>query len=74
MDQRMTATEIKTKLAAVLDAVANGEEIEITRRGHLVARLEPVKRPLALKNRFAGVVVSAASDEELFTTDWKLSS
>ena len=33
--------EAKTDLAALLDRVAKGETIEITRRGRLVARLVP---------------------------------
>jgi prevent-host-death family protein len=34
--------EAKTHLAALLDRVANGETIEITRRGVPIARLVPV--------------------------------
>ena len=36
------AFEAKNKLGALLDWVANGEEVVITRRGKAVARLVPV--------------------------------
>ena len=70
----MTATEVKAKLLALLDEVEKGEEIEITRHGLTVARLSPAKGPHALKGRFAGIAISNASDEELFTTGetWNL--
>jgi prevent-host-death family protein len=38
----MTATELKARVLAVLDDVATGEEVEITKHGRLVARLVPV--------------------------------
>ncbi|TAK57390.1 MAG: type II toxin-antitoxin system prevent-host-death family antitoxin, partial [Dehalococcoidia bacterium] len=64
----MTATEVKTKLLALLDDIEAGEEIEITRHGKTVARLAPARGPHALRGRFAGIASSAASDDELFTT------
>ena len=68
MIRQLTATEVKAKLLALLDEVENGDEIEITRHGITVARLAPARGPHALKGRFAGIVASAATDEELFTT------
>lgn len=38
------AFEAKTHLSALLDQVAKGEEITITRHGHPVARLVPIGR------------------------------
>lgn len=75
MTRQMTATEVKAKILALLDAVAAGEEIEITKHGRTVARLVPAAGPRALKGRFAGVAMSAAGEEELFTTgaSWDLS-
>ena len=75
MTRQMTATEAKAKILALLDAVAAGEEIEITKHGRTVARLVPAAGPRALKGRFAGVAMSAAGEEELFTTgaSWDLS-
>ena len=39
----MGAYEAKTHLARLLDKVARGESLTITRRGHPVARLVPVE-------------------------------
>ena len=75
MIRTMTATEVKAKILALLDSVAAGEEIEITKHGRTVARLVPAAGSQALKGRFKGVAMSAASEEELFTTgaSWDLS-
>jgi len=64
----MTATEMKAKLLSVLDDVAAGEEVEITRHGRLVARLVPAKGSRGLRGRLEGVAMSAVDDEELFST------
>jgi len=64
----MTATEVKAKILAVLDDVAAGEEVEITKHGRTVARLVPATGPHALRGRCAGVAMTAAHDDELFTT------
>jgi prevent-host-death family protein len=68
MSIMMTATEAKAKLLALLDEVATGEEVQITKHGHVVACLVPARGPQALKGRLAGVAASACADEELFTT------
>ncbi len=68
MTRRMTASEVKAKILGVLDDVAAGEEVEITKHGRTVARLVPANGPKGLKGSLAGVATSAASDEELFTT------
>ena len=68
MTIQMTATEVKAKILSLLDAVAAGQEIEITKHGRTVARLVPAKGPNALKGKLTGVAMSAADDEELFTT------
>ena len=39
------AYEAKTKLSDLLDRVAKGESITITRHGHPIARLVPVAEP-----------------------------
>jgi prevent-host-death family protein len=64
----MTATEIKAKILAVLDDVAAGDEVAITKHGRVVARLVPANGPHALRGRFSGVARSASGDEELFST------
>jgi prevent-host-death family protein len=70
----MTATEAKAKLLALLDEVEAGDEFEITRHGRKVARLVPARGPHSLKGRLAGVAMTAASDEELYSTglSWNL--
>lgn len=75
MTRKMTATETKAKILALLDDVAAGEEVEITKHGRVVARLVPATGPHSLKGKLAGVAVSAADDEELFTTGatWNIS-
>lgn len=74
MTIQMTATEVKTKILALLDSVAEGEEIEITKHGRTVARLVPATGPHALRGRFIGVAMTAADDEEIFSTgeSWDL--
>jgi len=71
---QMTATEVKTRILALLDTVAEGEEIEITKHGRTVARLVPATGPQALRGRFIGVAMTAADDEEIFSTgeSWDL--
>jgi prevent-host-death family protein len=68
MTRTLTATEAKAKLLGLLDDVAAGDEVEITKHGRTVARLVPAARPHSLKGKFAGVAMSAAEDEELFST------
>jgi prevent-host-death family protein len=69
----VTATEAKAKILALLDDVADGQEIEITRHGRTVARLVPAVGPHALKASLAGTAMTAASDDALFTTgaEWE---
>ena len=74
VSRKMTATEAKAKILALLDEVAAGGEVEITKHGRIVARLVPASGPHALKGKFAGIAISAAEDEALFTTGatWSL--
>jgi prevent-host-death family protein len=64
----MTATEVKAKILGLLDEVATGEEIEITKHGRPVARLVPAHGTRTSRGVLAGVAMSAADDEGLFTT------
>lgn len=70
----MTATELKARILAVLDEVAAGEQVEITKHGRTVARLVPAHGPHSLRGRYAGVAISADDEDELFTTGlaWEL--
>lgn len=73
MSKKLTAAE--ARILALLDEVAAGDEVEITKRGRTVARLVPAGGPHALKGTLAGVAMTAAPDEEIFTTGapWDLS-
>jgi prevent-host-death family protein len=42
-----TVAEVKAHLSAILEAVANGEEVVVTKRGKPVARILPEKQNLA---------------------------
>jgi prevent-host-death family protein len=64
----MTATDVKAKILSLLDEVAGGEEIEITKHGRTVARLVPATGSAPLKGRLRGVAMSNAADDELFGT------
>ena len=66
--RKMNATEVKAKILGLLDEVAAGDEIEITKHGRTVARLVPAAGPKALKGRMAGVAMSKVDDEELYST------
>lgn len=68
MVRQMTATEVKAKILGLLDDVADGDEIEITKHGRTVARLVPATGGRSLRGKLAGVAISAADDEALFST------
>ncbi len=65
---QMTATQLKAKILSVLDDVAAGDEVEITKHGRTIARLVPARGPAALKGALVGVAMTAASDESLYST------
>jgi prevent-host-death family protein len=64
----MTATQVKASILALLDEVAAGEEVEITKHGAVVARLVPARGAHALRGAVAGMARSAVPDEGLFGT------
>jgi prevent-host-death family protein len=68
MSKKMTATEVKAKILALLDEAAAGDEVEITKHGRTVARLVPAIGPHTLKGSLIGVAMSAAEDDDLFAT------
>jgi prevent-host-death family protein len=74
MTIKMTATEAKARILALLDDVAAGQEVEITKRGRTVARLVPASGPHALRGSLSGVAMTAGREEDLFATtaDWEL--
>ncbi len=74
MSRKLTATEAKAKILALLDDVEGGDEVEITKHGRTVARLVPATGPHALKSSLAGTAMTAAADQDLFETGaaWEL--
>ncbi|HXW31964.1 MAG TPA: type II toxin-antitoxin system prevent-host-death family antitoxin [Acidimicrobiales bacterium] len=68
MVRQLTATEAKATLLALLDEVAAGDEIEITKHGHTVAKLVPANGPRAPKGTLKGMARTACADSELFST------
>jgi prevent-host-death family protein len=76
MVTQVTATEAKAKLLALLDEVERGAEIEITRRGKVVARLRPARsNPKEIRGMFAGVAWTADPNDDLLSTgvEWETS-
>ena len=71
----MTATELKARILSLLDQVAGGEEVEITKHGRTVARLVPARGPRAVKGSMAGLAKTATEESELFSTEekWEVS-
>lgn len=71
---QMTATEVKARILALLDQVAAGDEVEITKHGRRIARLVPATGPSALRGKLVGAAMSVADDDDLFTTGaaWNL--
>jgi prevent-host-death family protein len=68
VNRQVTATELKATLLAALDDVAGGDEIEITKHGRTVARLVPARGSASLRGLLTGIAVTAADDDELFST------
>ncbi|MDQ3987789.1 MAG: type II toxin-antitoxin system prevent-host-death family antitoxin [Actinomycetota bacterium] len=68
MTRILTATEVKATILALLDDVAAGDEVEITKHGRVVARLAPARGSPPSRGVLADTARSAAADEELFTT------
>ena len=64
----MTATELKATLLSVLDRVTKGEEVEITKRGTVVARLVSAPDARGLRGRLAETARTTGTEEELFST------
>jgi len=68
MTLQVTATEAKATFLRLIDAVAAGEEVEITKHGHTLARLVPARGGRAVKGRFAGRARTVVAENELFNT------
>jgi prevent-host-death family protein len=68
MSKQVTATMAKASILRLLDEVATGEEVEITRHGRPVARLVPAAGARSLKGSFEGLAMTASDEEDLFST------
>ena len=66
---RMTATEAARSFSAVLNRVAAGEEVEVTRSGAPVAVIGPPKARLLSAERFRELMASAPRVDEGFADD-----
>lgn len=70
---QMTATEVKRRILSLLDQVAEGDEIEITKHGRTVAKLVPATGPAVAAGALEGIASSDPDDDLLSTgLDWKL--
>lgn len=61
---RMTATETARSFSEVLNRVAAGEEIEVTRSGAEVAVISPPKSRLISPERFRELIATAPPPDE----------
>jgi prevent-host-death family protein len=66
---RMTATEAARGFSDLLNRVAAGEEIEVTRSGAPVAVIGPVNARLVSAARFRELIASAPRPDEDFVED-----
>jgi prevent-host-death family protein len=66
---RLTATEVARSFSDVLNRVAAGEEVEVTRSGAPVAVIVPPKRQLVSAERFRELVATAPAPDEGFADE-----
>jgi prevent-host-death family protein len=65
----MTATEAARAFSEVLNRVAAGEEVEVTRSGAPIAVIAPPKMRLVSAERFRSLIASAPRPDEDFAAD-----
>ena len=66
---RLSATEVARRFSEILNRVAAGEEIEVTRAGAPVAVIGPPKARVVSAERFRELVRSAPPIDEDFAED-----
>lgn len=66
---RLSATEVARHFSEVLNRVAAGEAIEVTRAGAPVAVIAPPKARLVSADRFRELIASAPPADEDFAED-----
>lgn len=65
----MTATEVARNFSQILNRVAAGEEIVVTRSGAPVALIEPPKEALVSASRLREIMATAPRPDEGFALD-----
>lgn len=65
----MTATEAARAFSDVLNRVAAGEEIEVTRSGAPIAMIVPLKARLLSADRFRALMASAPAPDPAFAAE-----
>jgi prevent-host-death family protein len=66
---RMTATDAARNFSEVLNRVANGEEIEVTRSGAAVAVISAPKSRLISADHFRELIATAPAPDAEFARD-----
>jgi prevent-host-death family protein len=66
---RLTATEVARRFSEILNRVAGGEEIEVTRGGSPVAVITPPRQRLLPAERFRELMASAPPVDDDFATE-----
>ncbi|HST25854.1 MAG TPA: type II toxin-antitoxin system prevent-host-death family antitoxin [Gaiellaceae bacterium] len=69
---RLTASEVARNFSAILNRVAAGEEIEVTRAGAPVAVIAPSRPRLLSAVRFRELMASAPPVDDEFAEDLRL--
>ncbi len=67
--RQLTATEAARRFSELLNRVAGGDEIEITRGGHAVAVIAPPKAHVISADRFRAMMASAPVPDADFAED-----
>jgi prevent-host-death family protein len=65
----MTATDAARSFSELLNRVANGEEIEVTRSGAAVAVISPAKGRLISASRFRELIATAPAPDAEFAEE-----
>ncbi|MEA2370498.1 MAG: hypothetical protein QOH12_892 [Solirubrobacteraceae bacterium] len=69
---RMTATEAARSFSDVLNRVAGGEEVEVTRSGAPVAVITPPRAHLLSAERFRDLIATAPRADDDFGEDLRI--
>jgi len=70
---RLTATEAARSFSDLLNRVATGEQVEITRNGATVAVISPPRTRFLSAERFRALIADAPPVDERFADDLRVS-